>query len=167
LTRTFRKPWQANPAQLILKNFEAAGPPAAFFAASFTEHAMSTNLTLDQFNAICGALPHAEKVIQWMGSHVWKVGGKVFAIGAPGPDEHGNQPGDTPCPFTIKTDETAHAFLREEQGVGPAPHLPRGNWLRIEPECSIDTESLAGYIARSHGLIAATLTKAKRAEMGL
>jgi predicted DNA-binding protein (MmcQ/YjbR family) len=124
-------------------------------------------MTLDHFNATCSALPHAEKVIQWMGSHVWKVGGKVFAIGAPGPDEMGNQPGDTPCPFTIKTDETAFGFLREEKGVGIAPHLKRGNWLRFDVECEIARSDLEGYISRSHEIIVGTLTKAKRAELGL
>ena len=35
----------------------------------------------DQFNAFCRALPATAYVVQWRGSHVWKVGGKVFAIG--------------------------------------------------------------------------------------
>ncbi|MEO0636836.1 MAG: MmcQ/YjbR family DNA-binding protein, partial [Pseudomonadota bacterium] len=83
-------------------------------------------MKLATFDAICGALPKSEMVIQWMGSHVWKVGGKVFAIGVPQQESP-----DAPCPFTIKTDENAFGFLREEAGVGPAPHLPRGNWLRF------------------------------------
>ena len=34
----------------------------------------------EQFNIFCGALPHSTYVIQWSGSHVWKIGGKVFSI---------------------------------------------------------------------------------------
>ncbi len=34
----------------------------------------------DEFNAFCGSLRATTYVIQWGGSHVWKVGGKVFAI---------------------------------------------------------------------------------------
>ena len=38
-------------------------------------------MTYDQFNAFCGALPATTHVVQWSGSHVWKIGGKVFAVG--------------------------------------------------------------------------------------
>ena len=38
-------------------------------------------MTYDDFNALCGALPATNHVVQWGGSHVWKVGDKVFAIG--------------------------------------------------------------------------------------
>ncbi|MBP7578437.1 MAG: MmcQ/YjbR family DNA-binding protein, partial [Candidatus Obscuribacter sp.] len=34
-----------------------------------------------QFNAFCKKLPATTYVKQWGESHVWKVGGKVFAIG--------------------------------------------------------------------------------------
>lgn len=119
-------------------------------------------MNVSQFDAICAALPKSEMVTQWMGCHVWKVGGKVFAIGAPAAEEP-----QAPCPFTIKTDQTAFGFLREEAGVGPTPHLPRGNWLRFGVECQIEAESLAGYIERSHALIVGGLPKAKRIELGL
>ena len=35
----------------------------------------------EQFNEFCKALPATTYVMQWNNSHVWKVGGKVFAIG--------------------------------------------------------------------------------------
>ena len=38
-------------------------------------------MTLDDYNAFCASLPHDNHVIQWGGAHVWKIGGKVFAIG--------------------------------------------------------------------------------------
>ena len=124
-------------------------------------------MTLDEFNTLCAGLPQTTKVIQWMGCHVWKVGDKVFAIGAPGVDVQGKQPGETPCPFTIKTDEMAFGFLREEPNVDIAPHLKRGNWLRFEADCAIDFKDLSAYIERSHALIVNTLTKKKREELGL
>ena len=126
-------------------------------------------LTLDQFNTVCGALPHSTKVIQWMGSHVWKVGGKVFAIGTP----HCNrgtkpedQAGDTPTSFTIKTEEHAAQFLREIEGIGIAPHLKRGNWLKFSLDCDMDEDGLKAYIEQSHRLIARSLTKKMRQELG-
>ncbi|MEF1228695.1 MmcQ/YjbR family DNA-binding protein, partial [Vibrio fortis] len=41
----------------------------------------------EQFNEFCKALPATTYVMQWNNSHVWKVGGKVFAIGGWGPDD--------------------------------------------------------------------------------
>ena len=49
-------------------------------------------MTYDEFNAFCRSLPHTTHVVQWGGSHVWKVGGKVFAIGG---WDNGKYPGIT------------------------------------------------------------------------
>ena len=38
-------------------------------------------MTYDDFNRFCAALPATSHVVQWGGSHVWKVGGKMFAVG--------------------------------------------------------------------------------------
>src|SRR5690606_27443387 len=38
-------------------------------------------MTYPEFNDFCRSLPATTYVVQWGGSHVWKVGGKVFAIG--------------------------------------------------------------------------------------
>ena len=38
-------------------------------------------MTLAEYNRYCASLPAATHVVQWGGAHVWKVGGKVFAIG--------------------------------------------------------------------------------------
>jgi predicted DNA-binding protein (MmcQ/YjbR family) len=38
-------------------------------------------MTYEKFNDFCRALPATTYVVQWGGSHVWKVGGKVFAVG--------------------------------------------------------------------------------------
>ena len=38
-------------------------------------------MTYQEFNEFCRSLAATTNVIQWGGAHVWKVGGKVFAIG--------------------------------------------------------------------------------------
>ena len=38
-------------------------------------------MTYEEFNLFCRSLPATSHVVQWGGAHVWKVGGKVFAIG--------------------------------------------------------------------------------------
>ena len=37
-------------------------------------------MDLEYYNAYCGSLTATTHVIQWGDAHVWKVGGKVFAI---------------------------------------------------------------------------------------
>ena len=48
------------------------------------EQIEGSRVIYDDFNAFCGALRATSYVVQWRGSHVWKVGGKVFAIGGRG-----------------------------------------------------------------------------------
>lgn len=38
-------------------------------------------MTYEEYNNFCGSLAATTHVVQWGGSDVWKVGGKVFAIG--------------------------------------------------------------------------------------
>lgn len=38
-------------------------------------------MTCEEYNEFCGTLHVAIPVVQWGGSHVWNVGGKVFATG--------------------------------------------------------------------------------------
>ncbi len=54
-------------------------------------------MTYEAFNDYCRELAAVSYVIQWGDSHVWKVGGKVFAIGG---WEHVDKPA-----FTFKTSE--------------------------------------------------------------
>ena len=67
----------------------------------------------EEFNQFCGSLPVTTHVVQWGGSDVWKVGGKVFAIGG---WNRGCIPG-----FTFKVSEIAFEVLREQPGLRPAP----------------------------------------------
>ncbi|MGI9463167.1 MAG: MmcQ/YjbR family DNA-binding protein, partial [Aestuariivirgaceae bacterium] len=65
-------------------------------------------MTYDEFNAFCRALPVTTHVVQWGGADVWKVGGKVFAIGGWGDD----QPA-----FTFKVSEIGYEVLRDQPGL--------------------------------------------------
>jgi hypothetical protein len=46
-------------------------------------------MIFEELNGFCRGLPATTYVVQWGGSHVWKVGGKVFAIGGWEDDEPG------------------------------------------------------------------------------
>ncbi|WP_367717818.1 MmcQ/YjbR family DNA-binding protein [Nitratireductor sp. GISD-1A_MAKvit] len=115
----------------------------------------------DRFNAVCGALPHATHVVQWGGAHVWKVGGKVFAIGSQGAEGK--------LGISFKCSELAFDVLREQPGLRPAPYLAsRGmKWIQRQTDEAMDDEALAEYLAESHRLVALGLTRKLRQELGL
>lgn len=117
-------------------------------------------MTYDEFNAYCGSLLATSYVNQWGGAHVWKVGGKVFAIG--GWDED-----DVPR-VTFKVSEISYEVLSHQPGLRPAPYFAaRGmKWIQQYDQPGLNDEELKGYIADSYYLVALGLTKSKRKELG-
>lgn len=118
-------------------------------------------LTYDAYNAYCGSLPSATHVVQWGGAHVWKVGGKVFAIGGWSDGKH---------PFvTFKCSELSYETLKELPGLRPAPYLAsRGmTWIQMYDEPGLSDDNLKLYIEESHRLVVQNLTKKLRKELGL
>ena len=117
-------------------------------------------MTYREFNAFCGALPATTHVVQWGGAHVWKVGGKVFAIGG---WQRGAHPG-----ITFKVSGIAWEILRDAPGCRPAPYLAsRGmKWIQNHGP-GLGKRELKQYLKASHALVAAGLSKKKRVELGL
>ena len=130
-------------------------------------------MTYDEFNQFCGGLKATTYVMQWNNSHVWKVGGKVFAIGGLGKN---GEPA-----FIFKTSELNYHFLSEKPGYRPAPYFAsRGmKWIqqfggdetqiKINIEQNIEdlNEELSYYLHESYKLVSLGLTKKKQKELGL
>src|SRR5690349_1050056 len=118
-------------------------------------------MTLDDYNAFCAALPATTHVVQWGGAHVWKVGGKVFAIAgwSEGRD----------LAVTFKVSDLAFDILREQPGCRPAPYLAsRGmKWIQRFSDESVDDQALKEYLGESLRLVAIKLPKAARRGLGL
>jgi predicted DNA-binding protein (MmcQ/YjbR family) len=91
---------------------------------------------------------------------VWKVGGKVFAIG--GEREDGQ------ARVTFKAGEIGYEVLRDQPGLRPAPYMAsRGlKWIQHHAP-GLDDEDLQDHIARSHALVAQGLSRKARAALGL
>jgi len=117
-------------------------------------------MTYEQFNRFCRGLPATTHVVQWGGSHVWKVGGKVFAIGG--------WQDDVPS-FTFKVNDIAFEMLKEQPGLRPAPYLAsRGlKWIQHFARPGLTDGALKDYIRQSHAMVAQGLPRKKRAELGL
>jgi predicted DNA-binding protein (MmcQ/YjbR family) len=117
-------------------------------------------MTEDEYNAFCGALPATSHVVQWGGAHVWKVGGKVFAIAR---FEDGEPR------FSFKVSEVGFEMLKERPGLRPAPYLAsRGlSWIQHFAEPGLSDADLQDYLRGSHRLVAQGLSKKARAALGL
>jgi predicted DNA-binding protein (MmcQ/YjbR family) len=114
----------------------------------------------DEFNDFCGGLPATTHVVQWGGSDVWKVGGKVFAIGGWQKEEPA---------FTFKVSEIAYEFLQDQPGLRPAPYLAsRGmKWIQHYDKPGLTDTDLKDYLTQSYKIVGRGLTKKKQAELGL
>ena len=117
-------------------------------------------MTYEKFNAFCGSIHATTYVMQWGGAHVWKVGGKVFAIG-------GWDSGE--AAITFKTSDIAFEMLKQQPGLRPAPYLAsRGmKWIQHYAKPGLSTRDLKDYLRQSHQIVSQGLPKKKRRELGL
>ncbi len=120
-------------------------------------------MMLDEYNSWCRSLSHTSHVVQWGGSHVWKVGGskgKVFAIASQweGPR----------LEITFKTSQLTFDLLKDAPGMRPAPYLAsRGMiWLQRQTAETVDDKTLKDYLRESHRLAALNLSKRVQKELG-
>ncbi|WP_087024117.1 MmcQ/YjbR family DNA-binding protein [Thaumasiovibrio subtropicus] len=114
----------------------------------------------DSFNAFCERFTATSHVVQWGNAQVWKVAGKVFAIGGWGDDKPA---------YTFKTSDLNFEFLSHKDGYKPAPYFAtRGmKWIQqTDTDGELD-EELEYYITESYRLVALGLSKKKRKELGI
>ncbi len=112
-------------------------------------------MTSEEFAAACMAMPGATRDNPWGHEEVFKVGGKMFAM----PDGSGG------CMF--KVSDIAYAALVETGRAQPAPYMARAKWVRFAKLQDLDPIEVTGWLANAHALVAATLTRARRRELGL
>lgn len=119
-------------------------------------------MTYEEFNKFCASLAATSYIVQWGGSHVWKIGGKVFAIG--GWAKESNKPA-----FTFKTSEQNFYFLCEHAEYRPAPYLAaRGmKWIQQYDGSLKEDDSLKYYLNESYKIVSLGLSKKKQKELGL
>jgi predicted DNA-binding protein (MmcQ/YjbR family) len=113
-------------------------------------------MTLDQYNKFCEALPCVSHVVQWGEAHVWKVGGKVFAIGG------WSKTDDLAVSF--KVSDNNYNVLKEQPGFRPAPYLASRNmkWIQQIETSDMREDELKYYIKESHRIVSLGLLKSYR-----
>jgi predicted DNA-binding protein (MmcQ/YjbR family) len=118
-------------------------------------------MTYEGFNTFCRGLPATTYVVQWGGAHVWKVGGKVFAIG-------GWSKSELPA-FTFKASDLNYEILKDQPGFRPAPYMAsRGmKWIQQYDAPEDTDETLQYYLKESHRMVSLGLAKKTQRELGL
>ncbi|MEO0681966.1 MAG: MmcQ/YjbR family DNA-binding protein [Pseudomonadota bacterium] len=104
-----------------------------------------------RLDAVCAALPGAEKSDPWGGGHdAWKIGDKMFAcVGAVDPG------------VSVKCADIDAAEMLIEAGVGTRARYFHRSWIRL-PE-DIEEEELRHRVIASYDLVRAKLPKRLRA----
>jgi predicted DNA-binding protein (MmcQ/YjbR family) len=116
-------------------------------------------LHYDLFHARALGLRGATYETKFGDRRTYCVGGKMFAMA-------GHVGEETPI-YGFKTSPMAFELL-VESGLGrPMPYLQRAKWVELLHHESLDAQELMAYVAQAHALIAAKLTRAGRAELGL
>jgi predicted DNA-binding protein (MmcQ/YjbR family) len=113
-------------------------------------------LTPAQFDKACLDLPGASMDVQWGDDHVYKVGGKMFAV-----------TGGAGGSFSFKASDIAFEALTQSGRGKPAPYLARARWVWFEDLAGMNAAEVTDWLTTAHGLVAAKLTRKQRAELGL
>ena len=123
-------------------------------------------MTLEAFNRFCADLPHATHVIQWGGSDVWKIGGKVFAIAGWGDVRHAEA---NHFAVSFKVSPKGFDILRDHPDCRPAPYLAsRGmKWIQYYRGAEMSDSDLLDHVTRSYEIVASGLSKTLQKELGL
>ncbi|KQS54434.1 hypothetical protein ASG17_12465 [Brevundimonas sp. Leaf363] len=85
----------------------------------------------------------------------YKVGGKMFA-------EVGGMGG-----LSFKVSDIAYEVLTETGRARPAPYLAHHKWVHLADPAEWPDEELTDHLRIAHLIVAATLSKRRRAELGL
>ncbi|MDO8901372.1 MAG: MmcQ/YjbR family DNA-binding protein [Phenylobacterium sp.] len=101
------------------------------------------------------SLPATTHSVQWGGEHVFKVGGKMFAVLGSGGG------------LSFKASDIAFEALIESGRARPAPYLARAKWVRFDDLTALDPDETTAWLSAAHGLVAARLTRAQKREHGL
>ena len=93
--------------------------------------------------------------VLWEVDQVYKVGGRMFAVLAPGGS------------FSFKAGDVAFEMLVETGVARPAPYMARARWVYFDDPGALPDADLERYLSAAHALIAARLPRKRQRELGL
>jgi predicted DNA-binding protein (MmcQ/YjbR family) len=107
----------------------------------------------------CLSLPAATLVVQWGESRVYKVGGKVFALLSPAAEK--------PATVCFKVGENSFEILTQDPKIVQAPYFAKRKWVSVTRLDALKATEMKAYLARSHALVAAGLSRKIKTALGL
>jgi len=116
-------------------------------------------MTPDAFHRAALGLKAVTCDVRWGADQVYSVGGKMFAVAGP--------IGDPDLTYAFKASEVAFEMLTQSGIARPAPYLARAKWVKLVAADTLPDDDLKAYLGRAHSIVAATLTRKLRAELGL
>jgi len=100
------------------------------------------------------SLPHTTETVQWGSDLVFKIGGKMYAVGA-------TEPSKTCLSFKCSSEDFAD--LTERPGIIPAPYLARVQWVALESEDTLPAAELKRLLRNAYDLVLAKLPRKAQA----
>jgi len=116
-------------------------------------------MTPREIDAYCRKLPATTRSVQWEGVTVFKVGGKMFCLIGP--------PGHSVARISFKCPPEHFEALSHAKGFARAPYLARAKWVALMDPAVLTPAETRAYLKQAHAVIAAGLSRKKRAELGL
>ncbi|HTK94148.1 MAG TPA: MmcQ/YjbR family DNA-binding protein [Terriglobales bacterium] len=117
-------------------------------------------MDLESIRRYCKTLPHVEEDVKWGHDLCFLVGKKMFCVLNLEPAR-----GDKSL-LAFKATPEEFAELVEREGVIPAPYMARNHWVSLAEYAALPWRELQERIARSYGLVKATLPKKVQAALG-
>jgi predicted DNA-binding protein (MmcQ/YjbR family) len=108
-------------------------------------------MTLAEIEAFCLSFPGVTVTVQWGDDHVYKVGGKMFAVA-----------GGRALGLSFKASEMAFELLPQEGIARPAPYLGRAKWLQITDIEGLSDDNLRSFLGQAYDIIRQKLPKRVR-----
>lgn len=104
----------------------------------------------------CATLRGATETVQWGDNHVFKVGGKMFAVTGDAADAR----------YSFKVDDNRFLELTDIPGIVPAPYLARAKWVQVVPaDCPLSNTELEALIREAYDIILKRLPKYLQREL--
>ena len=114
-------------------------------------------MNTETLRTICLQLPAVKEDMKWENDLVFSIGGKMFCVTS----------FEEPFKASFKVPDEAFEELCNREGIVPAPYLARAKWVMAGNEAGLSKKEWETFVAQSHALIKAKLTKKQKKDLGL
>jgi predicted DNA-binding protein (MmcQ/YjbR family) len=113
-------------------------------------------MNLDWIRAHCLSLPHTTENVQWEEHLLFKIGGKMYALGSLNPVHDA---------LSLKADPDEFEALVEVPGIIPAPYMARNKWVQIQALDAVPRAEVKRLLTKSYEIVKAKLPKKLQVEL--